>query len=286
MNRPGRAPTPITQVLLCLFALVGLVRSAPAADDAISPDKVIPLFNGKDLTPFYTWDVKHGRDHDVDRVFTVVERVDDAPAIRISGQHFGGIVPRKRYKNYRFVADFRWGLLTWQPRRDKTRDGGVLFHCQGEIGNNQPDRKGAYMESVEYQIIEGGTGDLILVRGYYPGRPMVCPTLHTNIVPGTRRWDPNGTPIQLKEGFHRTDWQHKSPEWTDVLGFRGPRDAEKPVGQWNRLEAIVEGGNVTFFLNGVKVNEGRDGSHTEGPILIQSEGAEIFFRNVELHPLK
>lgn len=273
------------KLIFLLAATGGLCASAFAAEKAITPDKVIPLFNGKDLSQFYTWDVTHGRNNDVDRVFTVVERVDDAPAIRISGQHFGGIVTHQRYRNYKFVTDFRWGLLTWQPRRDKTRDGGVLFHCRGEIGNNQPDRRGAYMESVEYQLIEGGTGDLILVRGYYPDRPMVCPTLHTTIVPGTRRWDPNGTPIQLKEGFHRTDWQHKSPQWKDELGFRGPRDVEKPVGQWNRLEAICAGGNVTFLLNGVKVNEGRDGSHQEGPILIQSEGAEMFFRNIELHPL-
>jgi hypothetical protein len=272
--------------LSLLAAKCGLCVAAFGAEKAITPDKVIPLFNGTDLSQFFTWDVKHGRNNDVDRVFTVVERIDDAPAIRISGQHFGGIVTQQRYKNYKFVADFRWGLLTWQPRRDKTRDGGVLFHCQGEVGNNEPTFRGAYMESVEYQIIEGGTGDLILVRGHYRDRPKVFPTLHTTIVAGTRRWNPNGTPILLKEGFHRTDWQHKSPQWKDELGFRGPRDIEKPVGQWNRIEAHCEGGNVTFFLNGVKVNEGRNGSHTEGPILIQSEGAEMFFRNLELHPLK
>jgi hypothetical protein len=61
---------------------------------------------------------------------------------------------------------------------------------------------------------------------------------------------------------------------------------EKPVGQWNTVEAICDGGNVTYLLNGVKVNEGRDGSMKEGRILIQSEGAEVFFRRIELHPLQ
>lgn len=270
---------------LSLFLFLAALATARAAEPTV-PDRVISLFNGTDLSAFFTWDVKYGRDNDRDHVFTVVERVDDAPAIRVSGQHFGGIITHRRFANYRFVCEFRWGLLTWQPRRDKTRDGGVLFHCQGEPGNNQPDLRGAYMESVEYQLIEGGTGDLILVRGHYRDRPEpVCPTLHTTIVPGTRRWDPQGTAVVLKLGFHRTDWQHKSPEWKDELGFRGPRDVEKRVGQWNRLEAILDGGNVTFYLNGVKVNEGRDGSHKEGRILIQSEGAEMFFRKIELHPL-
>lgn len=93
------------------------------------PKQVIPLFNGKDLASFTTWDRKHGRE-DRDHVFTVVERIDDAPAVRISGQHFGGLITRARYSHYRFVAEFRWGLLTWEPRRDKTRDGGILFHCR------------------------------------------------------------------------------------------------------------------------------------------------------------
>jgi hypothetical protein len=268
--------------LLLLFFVCGRA----VAQTTIIPTKVISLFNGKDLSSFTTWDRKNGRE-DKDHVFTVVERIDNAPAIRISGQHFGGIITRERYANYRFVAEFRWGLITWEPRRDKSRDGGVLLHCQGEEGNDAPDFRGPFMRSVEYQIIEGGTGDLILVRGYDRGKPdLICPTLHTTITPGSRTWNPEGEPVLLTIGRHRTDWQHKDPQWKDELGFRGRNDVEKSTGQWNRLEAICDGGDVTFFLNGVKVNEGRDGSLKEGRILIQSEGAEMYFRNVELHPLK
>ncbi|MDO8539330.1 MAG: DUF1080 domain-containing protein [Opitutaceae bacterium] len=270
---------------LSLFLLL-LGATVARAQAPITPQKVIALFNGKDLSSFTTWDRVHGSE-DRDQVFSVVERIDDGPAIRISGRHFGGLITRQRYTNYRFVAEFRWGLITWEPRRDKARDGGLLLHCQGEPGNNEPDFRGPYMRSVEYQIIEGGTGDLILVRGYERGKPdLICPTLHTTITPGTRQWNPAGEPVLLTIGRHRTDWQHKDPEWKDVLGFRGRRDVEKPVGQWNRLEAICDGGSVTFRLNGVKVNEGRDGSLKEGRILIQSEGAEMFFRKIELHPLK
>ena len=42
-------------------------------------------------------------------------------------------------------------------------------------------------------------------------------------------------------------------------------------------------GNI---LNGKVVNEGTKSSHTRGKILFQSEGAEVFFRTIELHPLK
>jgi len=44
--------------------------------------------------------------------------------------------------------------------------------------------------------------------------------------------------------------------------------------------------HVTYFLNGVKVNEARDSVFTWGRLLFQSEGAEIYFRRIELHPLK
>jgi hypothetical protein len=271
--------------LLRLVALLPVAWWSALAQPPLTPTHVIPLFNGRDLAPFTTWDRDFGRT-DRDHVFTVVERIDDAPALRISGQHHGGLITRERYTNYHLVAEYRWGLLTWQPRRDRARDSGILLHCQGEEGNDQADLRGAYMRSVEYQIIEGGTGDLILVRGYERGQPeLLSPTLHTHVQPGTRRWSPDGEPWLLQIGRHRTDWRFKDPQWQDNLGFRGAQDVEKPAGQWNRLEAICRGGDVTFLLNGVKVNEGRDGSYTAGRILIQSEGAEIFFRKLELHPL-
>jgi hypothetical protein len=272
-------------LLACLLLLSPLAANA-SAPDALTPTSVISLFNGRDLSSFYTWNRDQAR-ADPDRVFTVVDQIDGAPAIRISGQHYGGIVTRDRYANYRFVMEFRWGLVTWEPRRDRTRDSGVLLHCQGEDGNNETNFKGPWMRSVEYQIIEGGTGDLILVTGYDRGSAdPIMATLKTTITPNTRRYNPNGEPVTLMKGRHRTDWVGKDPEWKDVLGFRGRNDVEKPTGEWNRLEAICRGGDVTYLLNGVKVNEARDGTFREGRILIQSEGAEMFVRKVELHPLQ
>ena len=102
--------------------------------------------------------------------------------------------------------------------------------------------------------------------------------------PGTRIWDPQGTPTDLKKG--RIHWWGRDPEWKDVLGFRGRNDVEKPTGEWNRIEAICAGGDVTYFVNGVKVNEGKNGTFKEGRLMFPSECAEIFFRRIELHPLK
>jgi hypothetical protein len=63
------------------------------------------------------------------------------------------------------------------------------------------------------------------------------------------------------------------------------KDAEKPNGEWNVVEVVCDGDKITNIVNGVVVNEGSKASVTKGKILLQSEGAEVFFRNIELTPL-
>ncbi len=274
-------------VFALAFAAAAGSRATPVTSAPITPKEKIVLFDGntrKDLSAFYTWLPKFGRE-DPDRVFSVVDQIDGAPAIRVSGQHWGGFVTKENYTNYKLIVEFRWGLLTWAPRANKTRDSGILLHGQGEDGNAAKDFKSPWLRSVEYQIIEGGTGDIILVNGYDRGSDtLIAPRLSAKVAANGKNWDPAGTLKEFTRG--RIDWQYRDISWRDTLDFRGPRDVEKPVGQWNRIEAICEGGNVTYFLNGVKVMEGRDGAFTSGRLLFQSESAELFFRLIELHPLK
>jgi hypothetical protein len=72
--------------------------------------------------------------------------------------------------------------------------------------------------------------------------------------------------------------------WTGGRAIK-TADAEKPCGEWNRVEVVCRGDTITNIINGVVVNEGRRSSVSRGRILLQSEGAEIFFRAVELLPL-
>lgn len=142
-----------------LSGLVFLAFAATAfaenSTPPIVPKSTIALFSGKDLTGFYTW-LRNLKYEDPDKVFTVVH-IDGGPAIRASGQHFGGFVTKERYAKYRLTLEFRWGLITWEPRKDKARDAGILLHCQGPDGNAGVDFNSPWMRSVEYQIIEGGT---------------------------------------------------------------------------------------------------------------------------------
>jgi len=58
------------------------------------------------------------------------------------------------------------------------------------------------------------------------------------------------------------------------------KDAEKPKGEWNTAEIIVKNGMITLLLNGDIVNTATKPSISEGRIILQSEGAEIYYRNV------
>jgi hypothetical protein len=289
MKRPNR---PILSSFLALaFAAAAVIppdtRAAASSDAPISPTETIVLFDGKtkkDLSAFYTWLRDFGH-KDPNRVFTVVDQIDGAPAIRSSGQNYGGFVTKASYTNYKLVTEFRWGNITWAPRTNRARDSGILLHAQGEDGNAAKDFNSPWLRSVEFQIIEGGTGDIILVNGYDRGSDkVIAPRLMAKVAANGKNWDPAGKSTEFTRG--RIDWQYRDLGWKDVLGFRGAKDAEKPPGQWNRLEAICEGGDVTYFVNGVKVMEGRDGSFKSGRLLFQSEGAEIFFRLIELQPLR
>ena len=83
----------------------------------------------------------------------------------------------------------------------------------------------------------------------------------------------------------RFNWYGRDPEWKDEIGFRGKQDVENPVGEWNRQEVICDHDQRTNILNGKVVNHAYKSSHTEGKIQLQSEGAEILIRRVELQPL-
>lgn len=227
-------------------------------------------FNGKDLSGFYTYTNKH-KYEDPEKVFTVVDGM-----IRVSGQDFGGFATGGNFSNYHLVTEWKWGEQTWEPRKKATRDSGILLHCVGADGA----AGGQWMESQECQIIEGGVGDFIMVAG--KSKPSL--TCEVRKAPGGM-WYEKGAPAVTRDGG-RYNWWGRDPKWTDTLGFRGASDVEKPAGEWNTLEVVCDGDAITIILNGLVVNAGTKSSLTSGKIQFQSEGAEIFFRKIEVRPLK
>lgn len=255
-------------VLLIILMVVAGCKSAKHSGAAATMD----LFNGKNLDGWYTFLQNRGRDTDPKKVFSVQDGM-----IRVSGEEWGCITTNEEYTNYKLIVEFKWGTKTHAPRIDNAMDNGILLHSTGADGAFE----GTWMHSIECQIIEGGTGDLLVVGNESPDFAL------TSLVAkekqnGTYIFQPSGSPVTINGG--RINWFNRDAGWQDVKGFRGKGDIEKPVGEWNRIECIASGDSLTVMLNGVLVNQAFNVKPHKGKIQLQSEGAEIFFRKVELTP--
>lgn len=61
--------------------------------------------------------------------------------------------------------------------------------------------------------------------------------------------------------------------------------SEKPLGEWNRYRIVMNGGELKLFVNDVLQNVASRCEAVPGWIGLQSEGAHIEFRKVELRPI-
>jgi hypothetical protein len=59
---------------------------------------------------------------------------------------------------------------------------------------------------------------------------------------------------------------------------------ENPTGEWNVMEIICSGDQSEHYVNGHLVNCGKNASVSNGKILLQSEGAEVYYQSVEIMP--
>ena len=165
--------------------------------------------------------------------------------LHISGKEFGYIATEKTYGNFKLVAEFKWGVKKYPPREADS-----VKRDNGICFYFPAQEKDiVWPKSIECQIQEGDVGDFWLI---------------------------DSTSIKI-------DGQRTKPaNYTRAVK---KIDGENPNGQWNRVEIIADKGKITYIVNGKIVNEGVDPSEKEGKILIQSEGAEIFYRKIEITEL-
>lgn len=246
-----------------------------------SEDSLQELFNGKNLKgwdtyigpSYYTIQNKwsnesSGLNRDPLKVFSVVME-DGKPALRISGQHFGGISTVKEYENYHLKLEFKWGKHKWAPRKNNKRDSGILYHAVGSHGADG----GFWMRSQEFQVQEGDCGDYWGVAGgAFDVRAM-------NRDSAEFIYDPQSPLLPFSD---------QSPNGRRCI--KNP-DAEKSYGEWNEVEIYCLGGTTVHLMNGKVVMVLYNSSQLEGKqklplvkgkIQIQSEGAEIFYKNIQL----
>lgn len=237
-----------------------LVLSLAACSLAVAVDipphqTPIVLFNGSDLSQFDTFLKTKGLNSDPDHVFKVEDGL-----IHVSGTEMGYIITKRSFQHFYLKAEFKWGEGTFLEKVGKARDSGILFHIQG------PDK--VWPRSVEFQIQEGGTGDFWMTDG-----------AAITDMDGKRVTGPAGKAT-------RVDRIGKGP-WKDLTGYRDPSgEVEKPRGEWNLVELVTEGNEIRQYVNGKLANKATDPFPAEGKILFQSEGAELFYRNIEIAPLR
>ena len=236
-----------------LFVTAGAVM--PAVSQKVPPHKpAIVLFNGSDLNNFDTFLRSKGLNSDPDHVFQVEKGV-----IHVSGKEMGYIITKQPYHDFYLRAEFKWGEGTYGEREGQARDSGILYNIQGE--------QKVWPRSIEFQITEGGTGDFWMTDGAaLTGKD------------GKRVTGPAGSALKI-DRFNKG-------EFKNVTGFRDPtNELEKPHGEWNVVELVNQDGHVKQYVNGKLANEGTDAFPVTGKILFQSEGAEVYFRNIKLFPL-
>jgi hypothetical protein len=244
-----------TAGVLLLAGLAGVAFAWAQAKDIPKHGPAVVLFDGKDLSQFDTFLTSTGLNADPGHVFQVENGI-----IHVSGKEMGYIVTKQEYKNYYLRAEFKWGEGTFGQRAGQARDSGILYNIQG------PSK--VWPRSVEFQINEGCTGDFWMTDGAaLTGKG------------GTRVTGPAGSAMKI-DRFNKG-------EFKNVTGFRDPtNELEKPHGEWNVVELVNRDGHVWQYVNGKLANEGTDAFPLSGKILFQSEGAEVFFRDIKLFPLK
>jgi len=222
--------------------------------------------NGKEIPPI-------GYNKNANNMFTVIEE-NNEPVLKVSGEYYGCVFTKENFKNYRLKLKVKFGTKKWEPRTNKLMDAGVLYHSQGEAG---VDYWRAWMLAQEFQVMEGHFGDYwniansaIDIRAYLPEGSMNA------VADESQNFIPFGTN-------------------TENTGFcmRKMR-AETPNNGWTEMELVCFEGKSLHIINGKVVmvlqnSRYFDGQKfqplVEGKIQLQSEAAEVFYKDIKIKPI-
>jgi hypothetical protein len=271
--------------MFSIKTLIAVVLSCVSFFACQKEQAPVVLFNGKDLTGWDTYlgpafdtvtgkfdslSVK-GLNNDPNKVFSVVEE-DGEPALRVSGDGFGGIATKDEFENYHLTVQFKWGTQKFHNRKDKPRDSGILYHAVGPFDAGY----GNWMCSQEFQVQEGDCGDYWSVAGSTIDVPAVGQEQEQYV------YDPAAELVTFSYTSEAGKRCRKTP------------DAEKPTGQWNTVDIYCLGDSSVHTINGVVVmklyhsrrpENGAEVPLKRGKIQLQTEGAEVFYRHIQLEPI-
>ena len=203
-----------------------------------------------------------------------VDMVNGEPVLHITGEIYGGVITKEDFSNYHLTLKYKWGEKKWEPRLDKLKDSGVLYHSFGECGN---DFWRAWMPGQEFQVMEGHAGDYWSIINSAVDIRALLPEGSMNAVA-----DQSQPFISVGADPARDGFCLRSSNY------------ESPVNEWTTLELISSGdkslhlvnGNVVMILrNSRYVDNGVARPLTSGKIQIQSEAGEIFYKDIRIQKI-
>jgi hypothetical protein len=213
-----------------------------------------------------------GYNNDTKHVFSVIEEQGEL-ILHISGELYGCVFTKQEYGNFHLKLKMKWGKSMYGPRVGKLKDSGILYHSIGDAG---VDYWKAWMLSQEFQIMQGHMGDY---------------------------WNIANAAIDIRaylaEGKMNSLANAKQP----FLGFGtgnpeglciGEGNYENSDGEWNTLELvcfegkslhIVNGHDVMVLQNSHYVDNGKSIALIKGKIQLQSEGSEVYYKDIQIENL-
>lgn len=207
------------------------------------------------------------------QVFTMTEE-NGEPVLKVSGEIYGCVYTKQEYENYHLKLKVKWGINKFVPRLAKLRDSGILYHSIGESG---VDHWRSWMLSQEFQIMEGHMGDYwsiansaIDIKAYLSEGKM---NSVASVEQSFLKFGKDG-----QEGFCMRSENNETPDggWTtlELICFE------------DKSLHIVNGKVVMVLKNSRYVEDGKAFPLTKGKIQLQSEAAEVYFKDIQIKKLK
>jgi hypothetical protein len=232
-----------------------------------------PLFNGYNLNGWDTYLPTTGKVTNPSVSSTGMFSVHDGmlhilniPSTN-SNVPFGYLATESNYGTYHLTLEYKWGTKKFAPRLGEKRDSGLLYH----IGSSDA----VWPRGMEVQIQEGDTGDVWMLAG------ATASTTVASTSANIKQFKEGGTAYRFAGGGDVYSRLQKSTTAESLTG-------------WNKAELYVTGDEAAVIVNGKLVNRVYDmrvpdGSSWKnlllGRIGLQAEGAEVFYRNVQVRPL-
>ncbi len=233
----------------------------------------VPLFNGTNLDG---WTPSPGAAQ-----YFGVSQIDGGAVIHVyptqadqSDQPIASLRTNASYSSYVYHVEYKWGTDRFGDRKQTDRDNGICFHVC-----NDPTQ--VWPESIEFQIgSQAWPGDWVVGNIFM-------------LVNKTRaQW-----PFEMMNGhevFSENGTKKNIGAPASYYKALAPSQLNKNDG-WNIIDLTVHGSkDAEYKVNGTVVNRVLDMECNEGgtwkpldhgPIAMQAEWAEVYFRNIKLKVL-